>query len=164
MPKISKFQAFDKIEVIRKVTGFTPAQKLLLLLISTHLGKNNFCFLSLTTLMTESGMSRTAVSDNLSKLAAVEVIIKLAPNEDFKSNRYGINFDLIVAQDYQCSSLGLLDQYSRTTRLVAQDYPKRKLNKHKRKLNSESLNFIDQKQEALQAKQSIKQVMKHIKR
>jgi len=151
MPNVAKLKPFDKIEIIRKITGFTPAQKHLLLLLATHLGTHNFCHPSLSTLMIESGMSRTAVADNLKKLIAVNVLIKLPPSHGYKSNRYLINFELLVAQDYQCSSLGLLDWYTRTTRLVAQDYPKEQLNKIKRK---EKKPFTQKSQEKRKEKAS----------
>lgn len=133
MQNISKLKPFDKINIVRKCTGFTPAQKLLLLIFSTHLGEHDLCNPSLSTLMIESGMARTAVTSNIAKLQAVDVLIKKSPSRNSRSNQYAINFKLLVAQDYQCSSLGLLEWYSRTTRLVAQDYPKEQLKQIKTK-------------------------------
>jgi hypothetical protein len=142
---ISKLKPFDKIEIIRKCIGMTSTQKLLLLVLSSHLGKQNFCYLSLTTLQKETCLSRTSISDNLRLLVLSKILWQLPPSNGYKSNRYGINFELIVVQDYQCSSLGLLDQSPRTTRLVVQGYPKRKLNKIEKKKKEELLSIQDKK-------------------
>jgi hypothetical protein len=124
MTSISKLKPFHKIDIIRKCTGFTATQKLLLFIIASHLGNNEFSFLSLTTLQKETGLSRTAITDNLRLLLLVDVIWKIDSGKKYRSNRYGINFSKLVVLDYQCSSLGLLGWSPRTTRVVVSDYPK----------------------------------------
>lgn len=104
---MSALKPFDKINIIRKCIGFTATQKLLLLLIASHLGKNEFCFLGLRTLQKESGLSRSTISDNIRLLIEVDVIWKLLPGDGFKSNRYGINFNKMVVLHYQCGRLRL---------------------------------------------------------
>jgi hypothetical protein len=142
---------FDKIEIIRKCTGFTATQKLILLIIASHLGKNDFCFLSLSTLQKETGLSRSTLSDNLKLLMLVEVIWKLNPREKIKSNQYGINFNLLVVSHYQCSSLGLLGWSPHIIRLVVPHYPKRNL-------KEKTLDFENEetKQNAEKARENIR--------
>lgn len=157
---ISKLKPYDKIVIIRKCQGFTPTQRLILYTIATHLGNNYFCFLSLTTLQNETGLSRSAISDNLKILIEVDVVRKMAPGEGYKSNRYAINFQLLVVLDYQCSSLGLLDYTARTTRLVVQDYPKRNINKVKESERDDPFNFFDKKSAKEKAIEDIRKLTK----
>jgi hypothetical protein len=154
---ISKLKPFDKIDIIRRCNGFTSTQKLLLFTLASHLGLNHWCWLSLTTLENETGLSRTSINDNLTALVIAEVIHKRAPQKGKKSNQYAINFGLLVALDYQTSSLGLLDQCARATRLVAQGYPKRNINKIKEN-EKEPFAFDEQKNEAEKAKAEIRKM------
>lgn len=123
---------FDKIEIIRKCTGLSSTQKLILLIIASHLGKQDLCYISFNTLQEECCLKkRNAVSDNLKSLIDVNILWKIPPSDGFKSNRYGINFNLLVTNGYQCGNPRLPDRYPTVTRVVTNGYPKRKINKSK---------------------------------
>lgn len=157
MVSLSQLKPFDKIEIVRRCIGFTATQKLILFIISSHLGKNHFCFLSLSTLQKESGLSRATISDNLRMLIMTNVINKLPPGNGYLSNRYSINLEMLVVLDYQCSSLGLLDQSPRTTRVVVSDYPKRNINKIKE--IKEEPSFFERQKSEEKAMQEIRKTL-----
>ena len=141
MSTISKLKPFDKIEIIRKCSGLSSTQKLILLVIATHLGKNEFCFLSFNTLQKECSLkNRTALSDNLTSLINVDILWKINPGPKFKSNRYGINFNLLVRDAYQCGTPRLPDQCGTRTKVVRDTYPKRNINKVKENKEELSMN------------------------
>ena len=88
---------FQKIVLTRQVSGISSTQKLILLLIATHIGNNEFAFISLDTLMEESCIKkRTSIVEGLNILSELELIIKLEPSNGYKSSRYGLNFKTIT--------------------------------------------------------------------
>src|SRR5579862_8295725 len=102
MTNVTNLRPFDKIEIIRKCTGLTATQKLILIVIASHIGKNTFCYIGYSKLQQECCLSsRTSLSQNLSILESNKIIWILPPNEEHKSNRYGIDFDLLVRNAYQ---------------------------------------------------------------
>lgn len=129
---------FDKIEIVRKLEGITSTQKLILLVIATHLGDNEFSFPSISTLQKECCIKkRTAIIKNINELVELEFVIKLPPSNGFKSNRYSINFlqvtsnprlpvsrKSLVTDGYQLSDPRSLDQSPTVTRLVTHGHPK----------------------------------------
>lgn len=141
-----------KIAFVRAISGLSPIEKLILLTISTHLGHNEFTFLSLTTLQRECCIAkRHTLIKYLSKLEEKHLLKKIAPSDGFKSNRYGLNFDLIIKlteklstecskynnylvphRDYPSPCEGL-PQSLTGTRLVPHRDPKRNINKIKQK-------------------------------
>lgn len=139
---------WDKIIAVRDIEKLPHVQKIILFVLSTHIGNNEFAFPSLTTLEKECGITRTSLSENISKLILSGLLTKLPPSAEFKSNRYKVNFEsfyqyrratsspeLLVVENYQPSSLELPDQYGRTTSLVVEDYPKEQLKEIKKQLN-----------------------------
>jgi len=136
---------FDKISLVREFSGIPSSQKSILLNIATHLGKNDFAFLSLSTLQKECCLTRGNVSKNLKKLIDKELIIKMPPSQKYRSNQYSINFDaltgtetLLAPKDYQNSNKTLLNQSCNITTSVAKQYPKE--NKEKEKNTKKSIN------------------------
>ncbi len=135
---------FEKIVLVRAIKNISSGEKLLLLTIATHLGNDDVCYLSLTTLQDECCLARDNVSSNIKKLISKKYLQKLPPSAGFKSNRFVINFDeiteknqernttssktLLVAKHYHDSSETLLDQERNTTSLVVKHYPKEQLN------------------------------------
>ena len=129
MNTIANLKPFDKIHLVRKFTGITHTQKIILLVIATHLGSNNSCYVSISTLLSECCLSkRDAITINIKKLIDLGVLFKISPCLGFKSNQYGINFDLLVTLGDQTSHPRLLVQSPRVTSLVTVGDPKRNLN------------------------------------
>ena len=96
MNTIANLKPFDKIHLVRKFTGITHTQKIILLVIATHLGSNNSCYVSISTLLSECCLSkRDAITINIKKLIDLGVLFKISPSLGFKSNQYGINFHLL---------------------------------------------------------------------
>ena len=130
---MATLKPFDKINIVRQCTGLTVTQKCLLLIIATHLGKNDFAFISISTLQLESCLAkRNTIIQNLKVLIALNIVFKLSPSDGYLSNRYAINFDLLVSVGYQCSNLQGLPQSLQVTRVVPVGYPKRNIKSFKR--------------------------------
>jgi len=132
---------FEKINAVRKISGITSTQKLILLVIATHLGENDLAFLSLTTLQAECCLARSNISKNLNRLIELGLVLRRPPSDGFKSNRYGIAFEnldssgtLLVVEQYQSSSVPVLDQYRSATKVVAEQHPKRNINNNEKKI------------------------------
>lgn len=88
-----KMKPFDKILLVREVKNLTSNQKNILSVISTHLGKNEFCFLSIDTLLDETCIKkRDCITNNIEELVNLNLITVLPPSNGYKSNRYSINF------------------------------------------------------------------------
>jgi len=141
---------FEKIVAVRSVGDISPVQKLILIIIATHLGESDFAFLSLSTLQRECCIAtRHNITDNIKVLIDKNYLIKKTPSDGYKSNRYGINFEKIkasaakelVPQRNQTSAVKELDQCRKGTRLVPQRNPKRNINKIKRNIKSVSPQF-----------------------
>lgn len=139
--------AFDKINFVRSFDdgNITPSQKLILLVIATHLGDNDFVFLSLTTFMQECCLTRTNASSNLKKLINCGYLIKLPPSDGFRSCRFLIDFKklastktVLVPEQYLTSTGTVLDQYRNSTTLVPEQYPNRKIKLFKRKIKEKT--------------------------
>lgn len=173
MPKL---KPFDKIEIARKCTGLSSTQKLILLIIATHLGKNDFVYLSYDTLQLECSIAkRTAIADNLTALFNAGVIWILPPSDGYKSNRYGIHFDYLlknnnhcnhpklpprkslkktknkntpVTNGYQTSNQRLPEQEPTVTGVVTNGYPKRNIKKSKRNKRENPVDNLNQEAEA----------------
>lgn len=149
---------FDKICLVREVSGLSATQKLLLLTIATHLGENDFCFLSITTLQKECCVAkRHTITDNLKVLIDLGYIIRLHPRPGFKSNQYQINFEkiqeklstdqsfkgtskkgeLVLLRDQGSPSKGL-DQSFTGTRVVLLKDPKIYINKYKNNIKGKN--------------------------
>lgn len=161
MPSISKLKPFEKIEIIRKCSGLSILQKLLLLTIATHLGKNDYVFLSITTLQKECCVTtRTPITQNIQALIDADIIWKVAPSGKYKSNRYGINFDVLVFLKHQCGLLERLPQSFRKTRVVFRKDPKRKIKEIQKKTKGETSEIIDKKAEALEARKAYRKLLK----
>lgn len=161
MDNITKRSPLDKIVIIRNCKNLNSTQKSLLFSIASRLGKNNFCYPSFTTLMIDSGIkNRTSLVENLTILENLKIIWIISPKDGYKSNRYGIDFDLLVRVAYQCSTLGALGQCATRTRLVRKAYPKgntnKKLNKNKKDLSV--------KEEAEEAKTQMREFIKKRKK
>lgn len=100
MANISKQIPFDKINKIRKATGFTSTQKLLLLTLGSHLGQNEFCWPSILTLHKETALSESTIKENLRLLILHGIVLKLVPEKIGRdSNRYAINFEKLDRPD-----------------------------------------------------------------
>lgn len=156
MSSLANLTPFDKIEIVRKCEGLSSTQKLILLVIATHLGKNDFAFLSLTTLQKECCLKkRTALSHNLHALIEADIVWRLPPSDGFKSNRYGINLQKLVTNGHQCSDLRLPDRSPTVTRLVTNGHPKRNINKTK-EIKKEPLSFFEQKAKGQKAIKEIR--------
>jgi hypothetical protein len=153
MPKL---KPFDKIEIVRQCGQLSSTQKLILLIIASHLGKNEFCYLSYNTLQAECCLAkRNAISENLTALAKAGIISILPPSEGFKSNRYSIYFDRLVTNGYQCGNPRLPVRVPTVTSAVTDGYPNRKINKVKRN-KRENLNNSESKTKAEEARASIR--------
>ena len=147
MPNLTKLTPLDKVVIIRNCIGLSVTQKSILYSIASRLGKQNFCFPSLTTLMKDSGLSkRTALVDNITALVKANIIHRISPGNGFKSNRYGINFELLVTNGYQCGNPRLLVQSPTVTSLVTDGYPKRNINKKLNEIKKEP--FINEAEKA----------------
>lgn len=156
---MAKLRPFDKIEKVRSITGLTSTQKLLLLIIATHLGKNEFCYISITTFQEECCLKkRDAITDNLQVLIDLNLIWKLPPSKGYKSNRYGINFDLLVTVGDWTSHRRLLDQSPTVTRLVTVGDSKRNRKEIEKKLKE---NLVDNSNG--KAKENVEQVWDEIR-
>lgn len=154
---------FEKIIWVRTVENITVAQKMILTTIASHLGNNDYCFVSMTTLQKECCIKgRTNISNNLNFLIENNFIIKKPPSEEFNSNQYQINFEkiiadykknegsneaLLVVQHYQQeseaqlvtlryypSNEALLPRSRSVTRVVTERYPKRNIKENKRNI------------------------------
>jgi len=160
-----KMSAWDKVNLVRAFNiKINYTQKFLLLIIATHLGNNDFCFLSLDTFMDETCIKkRTTISDHLKILEKIGLITIYPPSEGYKSNRYSINFDLLIAASsnpqllvdsrlpvthgYRHSNPQLLDQSPTVTGAVTHGYPNRNIKeKEKKDKNSKNL-FLPENQE-----------------
>ncbi len=91
--------AFDKINLVRAFNDgeMSGVEKSILAVISTHLGDNNFVFLSISTLIHETCYTRQTIIQNINKLIKRGYITKISPSEGYKSNRYSINLELIAS-------------------------------------------------------------------
>lgn len=162
MANISKRSPLDKIVIIRKCNNLNPTLKSILYSIASRMGNNNFCYPSFSTLMIDTGIkNRTTLVENLTILENLKIIWIISPRDGYKSNRYGIDFDLLVRVAYQCSTLGALDQSATRTRLVRKAYSKGNTNK-KLKENKEepSLNKSIKEQKT---KEQFKDLLKIVK-
>lgn len=141
---MDKMSAWDKVNLIRSFNdGIMKAgEKSILLIIASHLGENDFAWLSLTTIANESCMHRTNVNINIKKLISRRYIQKLSPSHGYKSCRFVVNFDviksascktLLVAKHYLTSSETLPPQQRNTTSVVAKRYPNRKIKEKEKK-------------------------------
>ncbi len=87
---------FDKIIKVRSLTGLSSSEKVILLILATHVGKNENCFLSLDTLAEETGIQRRhTVIKYIDRLVERRIIDRIPPSNGFKSNRYAINFRIV---------------------------------------------------------------------
>ena len=160
MANISKLRPFDKIEIIRKTSGLSSTQKLILLTIATHLGVAEFAYLSLSTLQKECCIKkRTALSHNLQSLIMVDIIWFLPPSDGFVCNRYGINFKKLVTNGHYAGDPRLPDRSPTVTKVVTNGHPKRKLNKIK-KIKEELSLDKSMKEKAEEAKIQLKEYVK----
>lgn len=158
MANITKRSPLDKIVIIRNCKNLNATQKALLYAIASRIGKNNFCYPSFTTLMIDSGIkNRTSLVENLTILENLKIIWIISPKDGYKSNRYGIDFDLLVRVAYQCSTLGALEQSATRTRLVRNAYSKGNINK-KLKENKEEPFLDKNKSIEEQRKELIKKI------
>lgn len=142
MENIANLTPFEKINIVRNVTGITVVQKCVLLVLVTHIGDNEWCFPSFTTLQRETCLTRANLNINLKCLIDMGHLIKISPSDGYKSNRYAIDFGkclsvdnpkALVSHRYQTSIAPILDQYRTDTRLVSEKYPKEQLNKKEKK-------------------------------
>lgn len=138
-----QLSAFDKINLVRAFDDnlICIGEKLILLVIATHLGDNDFAWLSLSTLMIECCQGRTTLSNNINKLIKKGYLIKIKPSEGYRSNRLQINFQrlastvsVLVSKQYPTSTETVLDQYQNSTPLVSNQYPNRKINTIEKKI------------------------------
>jgi hypothetical protein len=139
--------AWEKINLVRSFDdgSINCLQKFLLLTIATHLGDNDFCFLSITTLMRECAIKkRHTVIDNLKILAELNLIQKINPSQGYRSNRYLINFSegsplkglltqVVPHKDQGSPSQGL-DQSLTGTSVVPHRDPNRNINNIEKKI------------------------------
>lgn len=96
MSNISSIKPIRKISLARIHLDIPKTAKLVLLVIATHLGKNQFAFVSTRTLLKECEMrSKNQLDKIINLLVAYGLLVKLPPIKGYKSNRYSINFDLI---------------------------------------------------------------------
>ena len=113
-----KLTAFDKINLVR---GFNDgkmkgSEKSLLFIIATHLGDNDFAWISLTTLCNESCITRSNVNINIKKLISRGYIQKILPSEGYKSCRFVINFEVIHRTSIETTLV--LKQYQRGIKTI----------------------------------------------
>lgn len=100
METIASLKPFDKIVLVRDINFISHTQKIILFIIATHLGNNDFCWLSISTLLKECCLTRRdAVTINISVLVSAGILLKSPPRKGYKSNQYSINFNQI--QHYQ---------------------------------------------------------------
>ena len=148
--------AFEKINFVRGFDdgSITTSEKFVLFIITTHLGDNDFAFLSLTTLMRECCQSRGVISKNIQKLVNKGYLIKINPSDGYKSCRFAVDFDVLdncerllvperyqetstesvlVRKAYHTSTESVPDQYGKRTSLVRKAYPNRKINAFEKK-------------------------------
>jgi hypothetical protein len=143
---MAKLKPFDKIHHARITKGLSITQKCILMVIASHLGKQEFANLSLNTLQIECSINkRSCLVDNLDYLIQLDIVWKILPGSGFKSCRYGINFDLLVTVGHQTSDLRSLDQSPTVTSAVTVGHPKRKLNSFKRNLKEPLVDKINGK-------------------
>ncbi len=157
-----EFTAWDKINLVR---GFddgriTSTEKFVLLIIATHLGGNDFAWLSLTTLMRECSQSRGVLNNNIKKLVEKGYLTKISPGDGYKSCRFIIEFEnlsstetvlepvdnsgSLVRKPYQTGTETVLDWYGNRTRLVRKPYPNRNIKeKEKKDKREEPLSLFD---------------------
>lgn len=139
MPILSKLTPLDKIIIIRKCKNLSPTQKAILYSIVSRLGKKEFCYPGLSTLMEDSGLkSRTSLIENLTVLEQAKILWIIPPGDGFKSNRYGIDFNLLVRDAYQTSTLNVPVQYARRTRLVRDTYSKGNIKQNLNEIKKET--------------------------
>lgn len=86
---------WDKIKIVRDFddTYISSSEKCILLTITTHIGANDFAFLSLTKLMKECCQSRGVLNENIKRLVNRGYLIKLLPSEKFRSCQFSIPFE-----------------------------------------------------------------------
>lgn len=155
--------SFDRLAIVRSFNDgiITTSQKSLLFIIASHLGENNFAFVSLETLSHEAALVKDKVVLNLKKMLNLGYINKLPPSDGYKSNRYSINMELIatssqkqpVAKSNRSSSQKQLDQELKATSEVANSYPKeieRNIKKYKEREEPLSLSSFYPNQEHIE--------------
>lgn len=141
---------FEKIIAIRDIENLPHAQKIILLIIATHLGENDFSFLSLETLQKKCGLAKPNLTSNINKLISHGYLDRLHPSDGYKSNRYFINFSTVCqlrsiasngalpVTERNPSSNGALPHQSRSvTPPVTERYPKRNIKEIKRNIKEE---------------------------
>jgi Helix-turn-helix domain len=140
---MAEMTAWEKIKLVRSFDdgSISTGEKFVLFIIATHLGDNDFAWLSLSTLMTECCQARNNLSKNIKKLIQKGYLIRISPSDGYKSNRFKINFDklpssetLLVAKRYQTSSETLPPQVRNATSLGTKRYPNRKINISEKKV------------------------------
>jgi hypothetical protein len=105
---------WEKIIFIRDKINLTHIQKLILLIIASHIGNNDFAYLSITTIQNECGIKkRTSVTDHLQALQEIGLITILPPSDGYSTNRYLIN--LTKQDDEERSSTVTSNQQSLVT-------------------------------------------------
>lgn len=90
---MAELNAFEKIVLVRELHGITHTQKLILLILATHIGGHDSYCISLTTFQKECCISsRHNVTDNLQILKDMKIIKVVTPYKHDKSFRYAIDF------------------------------------------------------------------------
>jgi DNA-binding MarR family transcriptional regulator len=97
MSKDSGYTALDKFLLVRAFNDgkMTGGEKSLLTILTSHLGDNDFCWVSLKTLCREACLTRMSVIANLNALELRGYVKKLPPGDGYNSNRYIVNLEVI---------------------------------------------------------------------
>lgn len=142
---------FEKIIAIRDLQGINSIQKIILLIIATHLGNNDFAFLSLTTLQEECCIKkRDSITNAITSLINLGYLSKKSPSDGYISNRYWIHYEAInqsptVTSHRQSlvtvgdggSHRGRLRESPWVTGVVTHGDPKRNIKEIKRNIKEE---------------------------
>lgn len=149
MDNITKLTPLDKIMVVRNAIGLNTTQKSILYSIASRLGKQNFCYPSLSTLMIDCGLSkRSALTKNLDILVNLRILLRINPSNGFKSNRYGIDFKVLVTYGHQASDFRSLVQSPTVTTLVTVGHPKRNRKEKLKEIKEEPSAITSKAEEA----------------
>lgn len=95
MSNIANLKPLSKIALVRQTKlKIKPLLKSLLLILTTHLGKNSFCFPSIDTLMIEMEIGgRRHLIKYLNELEKLGLIKR--SKKDKRANKYWVNLELI---------------------------------------------------------------------
>jgi len=161
--------SFEKIIAVRKLENINSTHKLILLVIATHIGQNEYAFPSIPTLAKECCLSERRIYSNIKELSELGLLVKLKSDGKFKSNRYALNLSTPLTERHPDGKSPLTESHytpdvssgypcRSVTPPLTERHPKENINNNEKKKKEKTQTFFSdepekQKREAEKLKQ-----------